>query len=225
MRNSRRLKQARREARRLGVSVPRHIPVGTAPDEYAFRSEREVASRSLALDCVNSTAFGLSKEKAALWLTRHDLTSFLTQEETRFLQTPDVPRKELEAVFAGRPASAEGNAIRVRIEALWALAWALGLVQAVSWDRYCADYLTSLFPDHRGDPDPADFYERAQLRSKEEILLQADIAVCLHWAVHEAGLGRRAYPFSVRAYVIEQRRRALNWILSDAPWDEVPMDT
>ncbi len=66
---------------------------------------------------------------------------------------------------------------------------------------------------------------KARLRSDDQIVSAADLAYCLHWAIRQSELEGKRPPGKVPPYVVVERRRALEWLLSDEDWDDVPLDT
>jgi hypothetical protein len=70
-----------------------------------------------------------------------------------------------------------------------------------------------------------EYKARVKLRTLEDIVIASDLAYCLHWAVTQACLENNMLPGNVDPYVIIERRRAFDWMLSLEDWDEVNLDT
>jgi hypothetical protein len=47
----------------------------------------------------------------------------------------------------------------------------------------------------------------------------------MHWAIFESQLKGEFADHPLPAYLVVERRRALEWCFSDSPWDEVSLDT
>jgi hypothetical protein len=80
-------------------------------------------------------------------------------------------------------------------------------------------------PDLKGNASSADFQSNAKLRPDEEIAAACDLAYCIHWAVRQSHLKGVKMSGKVQPYVVVERRRALEWLLTDASWEEVALDT
>jgi hypothetical protein len=102
--------QSLAEARRLNYPVNVNLP---ALDEVlGLRGIADVGRRLLSLHTVVATSYGFPKEKALQWLHQEDLADALTVEEGIYLKT--------------KTTAAQNNAMQWQVEALWALAWAVG---------------------------------------------------------------------------------------------------
>ncbi len=112
-----------------------------------------------------------------------------------------------------------------QVEALNAFAWVLGFVPEMPFDRECVDDLITVFPDLKAGASSSDYRNDARLRLSSEAFEALDLAYCLHWAVVDAQLNGRSSPRSNDAYIIVERRRALEWMMSDVEWDDVSLDT
>ena len=83
-----------------------------------------------------------------------------------------------------------------------------------------------VLPDLKADEPTTRLRVRAgSLRSAEEILSALDISYCLHWAIRDAALTCSPAPAKLTGYVIVERRRALEWLVSEEGWDELTLDT
>jgi hypothetical protein len=108
---------------------------------------------------------------------------------------------------------------------MWALAWAIGIARELNFSKECDSNFVLLLPNLKQNQTSADFRRKALLRSDDQIVLAADLAYCLHWAIRQSELQRKRPPGKVPPYVVVERRRALDWLLSDDEWDEVSLDT
>lgn len=63
------------------------------------------------------------------------------------------------------------------------------------------------------------------LRSESEIIAAGDLSYRIHWAVINSQIHHKNPPGLVPAYVVVERRRALEWILQENDWDDVVLDT
>jgi len=200
--------RSRRLARRLGYGkVPDDVP-----DPYVgkLRSAEAILDRALVLNVVISCAYGLSTLEALDWLRRHDLLDLLTDDERDFLE--DV----------SEGIRVEELARKLQVESLFALVWALSLVDELDFDRGCGDEVTRVMPDVSADTGDAgdagdgvvasELWTAGTLREADELYEAFDLATVLASALGDEDLQLGLSPGNVEPYVVWERRRALRWI-------------
>jgi hypothetical protein len=71
------------------------------------------------------------------------------------------------------------------------------------------------------------FRKKAKLRSKKEILDQADLILRLDWACVSARVKGEPAPGKLDKGVVFERHHSLNWLISylNQNWDDVTTDT
>lgn len=193
---------------KLGYRTNPSLPLLDPID--SVRSEEEVVSRLLVLHCVVAVAFGFDPTLARRWLATEGIDGRLTDDERRFLAGATAP---------------ERNRRQVEVEGALALAWSLSLVDSIEYDRPAPDSFVEVLPDLRILESAVGVRGRARIRSVNLILAECDLAYLLHWSIRDTQLRSEPASGTVLPYVVEQRRRSLEWILSDCPWEEVPLDT
>jgi len=193
-------------ARNLGYSTNPSLPFLTHTD---IRPLEVVVDRALCLNTVVACACGFSRARACEWLHREKLEYALTTHEESFLK------------------SAYGADVQfqIRVEGLWALAYVLSIVDVLDFGSYCDARLVTLMPDLKRNASASTFRRIATFRAGDQILQALDTAYCLHWAIRDAELRGDTPPGHVEPYVVIERRRALEWCLSEDDWEEVNMDT
>lgn len=172
------------------------------------RSKDEIVNRIFGILSLAASAYGLDRKKALAWLEREGSLDSLTSTERSFLggsQMPPTPFME-------------------QIEGMWALCWAIRVVTDLDFSQPCSGDFVKLLPDLNKNEAGAAFRGKAVLRDSEEVIAKCDLAYCLHWGVVHAGLTGKLKK-AIRPYVIVERRRSLEWLLSDESWDEVALDT
>ena len=195
----------------LGYQFNPNLPV--LDEVQVQRNCTEVSNRILSLYACVACAYGFSKATAIEWLKREQLWESLTESERQFLE--------------GR-AESSTSTIQWQVEALWSLTWTAGYHDDLDFSRPCPDSFIQLFPDLKKGEDTASFKAKCQLRPSEAIIEKLDLSYCLHWAVRDFELSGRETgrgPNKVEGQVIVERRRALEWIISDDDWDDVSLDT
>jgi len=196
-----------RAAKQLGVDMSPTLPLLDAGHE--MRSVDETTSRILAMHAVAATAYGFDKAKAIAWLNKEALTNSLSEEEKLFL---------FEGV--GQP-----DRFKVQVEAMWALAWAVGIVSELDFAKHCDDRFVTMLPNLKQSQSSADFRKKANPRPLAQVVAACDLAYCLHWAIRQSELTGKWSPGHLDPDVIVERRRALEWLLSKEAWDAIVLDT
>jgi hypothetical protein len=195
------------EARRLGYATNPSLPLLDA--DLSVRPKEQIILRALTLHSVVAASYGFPKERSLEWLHQEHLTDSLTAKERAFLigAVTEVVRFQVQA------------------ECLWIFAWALGKVERLDFSQPAADYLVTVYPDLKKGESSARWRENLHLRPQAEILAAGDLAYCLHWAINQDRIDGRKSAGPLKPYIIVERRRALEWSLSRAEWDEVQLDT
>jgi hypothetical protein len=196
------------EVRRLGYLENPDLPLGAA--EIVFRTRDEIVDRALALSCAVAVANNSNPAVALAWLEREGLLASLTDAERHWLTRPS---EHARARFSAQE------------EALLSLVWSLSFARSLDFTRYCDPSLAAYFPKIRDGESSERFRDAAVLREATELASMVDLAYCLHWSIRDSQLRRRPTPGVVEPYVVEERRRGLEWLVSDQGWDEISLDT
>jgi hypothetical protein len=195
------------EARRLGYATNPSLPLLDA--NLCLRLKNQITLRALTLHCVVAASHGFPKERSLEWLHREHLTDSLAPKERAFLIGPVT----------------DAIQFQVQGECLWVFAWVLGRVERLDFAQPAPDYLVTLYPDLKKSESSAQWREHLSLRPQAEVLAACDLAYCLHWAINQSRVNGRKRTASLKPYVIVERRRALEWLLGQAEWDDVELDT
>ena len=193
------------EARRLGCELNPGLPL--LDSDLRLRSQDDAVRRCLARYAAVAVAYGFGRRPAKKWLKRERLTDALAGTELAVLKGGDA------------------DFLRPGVESLWAFCWAFGLVERLDYSAICGDNLITLLPDLKSAEPSAPFFDKARLRPLEEVAGAVDLAYSLHWALAEAGLTGGATLGRVSPLVVVERRHALEWLIGDEDWDDVPLDT
>jgi len=208
-------RRSRAELARYGIAVPADLPVLFEPDQLArLRSAEDATARAVALYAVIAVREGAPADTVRESLDERGLTGWLTDRERRFIAQP----------------ADEGELAQIswRVEALAALAWALGLVQELPLEGaegIPADVFASIDPDgSRGHRD-----QDVQLRPVEQLADRLDLFYCAHWAAREHQLTGHFNPWPAQIVpgAIEERRHGLEWLFAerDLDWEDVDLST
>ncbi|AHE54532.1 DUF4272 domain-containing protein [Sphingomonas sanxanigenens] len=198
----------------FGLRSPDSLPPVIGAGEVVFRPAAEVAARASALMAVAVRAEGQNEGDPlppALILGRIPLAeSALSPGERAFL-FDDAPEGQ-----------AVANALW-RYEALTALLWALGEIDALpALSGICDVPHVAGLMVQRGAALATD----AKLRDPAEILDALDLTFRLHWSLVDARQKETDIPGLVPG-VIAERHHAFNWLVRyhDAAWDDVQTPT
>jgi hypothetical protein len=194
-------------AAKAGLSIPAHLP--RLEDGLILRSRDDAVSRLLCLTAIGAASYGFDKAKSLAWLRQERLEAGLTKGEVAFLHEGE-----------GLP-----QLFQVQIEGMWALAWALNFVAILDFWKNCDSRFVTMLPNLKANEAGDKWRLNARLRQPHEVIAACDLAYCLHWAVRQAEIERKPAPGNLKPYVVVERRRALEWLLSDEPWDGISLDT
>jgi hypothetical protein len=192
---------------KAGLAIPLHLPL--LEDGLELRNQDDAISRMLCLTAIGAASYGFEKAKALAWLRQEELDATLVKGEMAFLQQG-----------VGSP-----QVFQVQIEGLWALAWALSLVPTLNFWEDCDNRFATLLPNLKIRESSDEWRRRAHYRTPYEIIAACDLAYCLHWAVRQAEIDGKPSPAGLKPYVVIERRRALEWLLSSHAWDAISLDT
>lgn len=195
------------KAEQLGYPTNQNLPPRDKPS--AVRSEDDIFRRMMCVFITSACAYGVDREDGLDWLKREGFADALTPHEKEFLDGEDGKLETFQS----------------RVEALFVLAWSLSYVRHLDYREGSDDDFVHLFPNLKTGQTAASMREKARLRPLDLIFKHLDLAYCLHWAIVDARVNGKKMPGDAHPAVIEQRRWALEWLLEDVPWDDVPMDT
>lgn len=173
------------------------------------RTADEIIGRALCIHALAACAYGFNNKKAMAWLEREGLWSSLTMQEILFLDKLDGPRTRYQH----------------RVEALWAMSWSLSIVSKMDLLVGCDPSFVLILPNLKSNESSLEYKSKAKLRDEIEIVSRADLMYCLHWSLQNAAITHSHASPRIPLYAVEQRRLALDWILSSEEWEEISLDT
>ena len=209
------------QLRRLDLpSPPPNYPLIWEPgDTVELRPPSQVEGRTAILNVVLARCFGMPGEAAMAWLLDAHLLDDLTKPEWSFVATGEGDQRS----FA------------LHLEALYALAWLLGLVPHLDPTEPAPDGLVAQLPHLPSKETFSGWSTRTipTMRSAVEAAIVLDLFYCLDWSYLEAERRRIRLPGLIDSNAIGQRRWALEWAVvlhgpyQSAPcgWEEVDLST
>jgi len=199
--------QSLRLASGMGIPINQSLPLLDMPKQ--LQPIEAVIERVLCLHVVAAVAYGFHREKAKAWVHREEIYLCLTTAEREFLGS----------------GIGDAGQFKMQIEGMWALSWAMLLVPELDFLKVCDSQFVTILPDLRISESSERIRRTAKLRDIDEIFLKCDLAYCLHWAIREAEISPSMQVPRIAAYVVVERRRALEWLLTTVNWDDLPLDT
>jgi hypothetical protein len=211
-------------ARLGGLGLPYPPPqfptVWLAGDRVALRTLAEIEARAAILNVVLARSFGMPPQFAVDWLTEAALVEHVTPPEWAFVNGAEADH---------------ARSFALHLEAVFALAWLLGIAMDLDPARPAADGLLARMPDLHAGESYEDWRRRTLtgLRAPVDAAAQLDLYYCLDWAYVEAERHGAVPPGMVDSNALGQRRWVLEWaVLFTGPlhgahpgWEEVDLST
>ncbi|WP_380705334.1 DUF4272 domain-containing protein [Salinithrix halophila] len=201
--------------RQQGVPVDETLPVIEREGDVHLRNAEETAARSVILYALQGVIFHDDPARVVRWVEKEGLWAQISPEEKPIFQLPvsslDPAEKERQLN------ELESHPLTWRMEALWALLWALGKAEKLGFpaEECDAPLVKECLP---GLDEPVRPYlEEARLRPVSEILDELDWLRRLLWAGEQRKEGEPV-PGGYEPAVAWQWHEALNWLINDQDW-------
>src|SRR5262245_20386885 len=209
------------QLREVGLPTPpADYPLVWDPgDTVELRSMEELQGRTAILNVVLARCFGMPSEAAMAWLLDAHLLESLTKPEWSF------------------DASGEGDhrSFALHLEALYAMAWLLGLVPKLDPTSPAPDELVGTLPHLPSKEAYPAWLERTRPLPcpAPEAAVALDLFYCLDWVHMDAERRRVRLPGLIDSHAIGQRRWAFEWAVimrgryqpPPCGWEEVDLST
>jgi len=209
------------ELYRLGLPLPPpEYPLVWEPgDTVELRPRTEIEDRLAVLTIVLGRAFGMGPARAMQWLLDAGLVTRLTTPESSF-------------VLAGE---GDSRIFSLHLEAVYALAWVLGIALDLDPLAPSADGLVDRLPNLPAGETYEQWRSRTLTAPREprEVATALDRYYCFDWAYLEAERQSLNLPGLVDSNAIGQRRWALEWAVvfhgpyhdPPAAWEQIDLST
>ncbi len=202
------------QLRRLDLPTPpAQFPLIWEPgDEVELRPPSELEGRAAILNVVYAKCYGMSSEAAMAWLLDAHLLDQLSKPEWSFLTAAE---------------DVTHPSFTLHLEAIYALAWLLGLVPELIQTEPAPGSLMEKLPHLPSRESFMSWRDRANpmVAPAPEAAAGLDLIYCLDWAYVEAERRRIRLPGLIDSRTIAQRRWALEWaVLFHGPYQEPPVD-
>ncbi len=192
-----------------GIPFIDWLPLTESEDEVEPRKNEEIGERVICPFCLTGTSFPEGETVFIDYLKQHNLWESLSREEKTYLSNPTYGNQ------------AQINATW-RIEALFLLAWAVGLVPELPFPPNEADINDFIDSLPSSNEDPHEFIKSLELRQISEIMDASDLIYRLHWASRQSDC-----PSEIDGGVVREWHHAINWLTNydGESWDWVATDT
>lgn len=194
----------------LGIDVPASLPPLVCEKELVLRSDEAIAGRAHALLLCALRAESCLSERP---MSVEELLSKIPDAEGQ-LTPAEQAYLDLEA-----PTQHQSVQLMWRYEAVYLLAWALGLVKDLPYPAQACDAgeCVRLLPE----------FQKGKARPSGDILDALDLHYRLHWAIRQRRLKEQPEAEGLDAGVVSERHHTLNWLVNfqHAAWDDVDTPT
>ena len=199
-----------------GITAASTLPPVIAESEVILRSTAAVAERAIALFAVAVRAESLASNSPMAGdeiLQRLGLTeSALSPAEYRFI-LDRMPTQNDIVKFGWC------------YECANILAWSVGVIDKLPFPGAICD--VELIAQKLLKLGASGMQQAARMRPVSEVLDCLDLHLRLHWITRQTQVDKKAMPAGLEAGVIQERHRALNWLVQfeSADWDAVDTPT
>jgi hypothetical protein len=181
-------------------------------NEVTIRTQDEVVGRALALCYIGLKSEGLEQKQLDKMDKDFNIMAKLTANEKEYATTRlSTEQQKTDANW--------------RYESLHVMLWALGFIDTLSYPDQMCNVANDVKIIH--DLTEQQFRQKAKLRTKKEILDQADLILRLDWACVSARVTDQPVPDNLDKGIVFERHHSLNWLINylKQDWDDITTDT
>jgi Domain of unknown function (DUF4272) len=208
--------QSVRRLRRWRLADPGSLPLHRDEDFAWVRDAGTVADRCHAIAAALALAHRAPPQTIRDAIGEHELAPSMGTRELELLRVlegdEDADQAALQQLLVD---------IAWREEALHALLWVLGLVEDLPPDRMCPKQ--PVYEQLAPGLDPRRARDDLRMRPLSEIAAMLDFYYCLHWHARKAQYHGDVWDYQIAPGVVLERRRALEWLFQDVPWEDVDL--
>ena len=204
--------QRRRKEKNNSILRTKNIEVSKSlkciynDDEIVLKSKEEICKRAIASLLViqlsydaRTPNYNSARDYVNKMLENYGVTKYVNAKEYRILTGNYTEQDLIDMDWA--------------YEAYWSICWCLGLVRDITDASTTCDcnYAINLVASSSNFDD---FFNKCNLRSKEEILDMEDLYLRYTWAINEKKINNRASIGNLIPSNVIERRRGLEWVIS-----------
>ncbi|MBB3701550.1 DUF4272 domain-containing protein [Flammeovirga yaeyamensis] len=212
--------QKERRAKSEKVCESNGVPIYKNPNslfiapekELELRTKDEIVDRAIALLYLGLKSEGLEQVH-------------LDKMEEDYGVSSKLSPSEKEYAYSTNPTNQQRTDANWRYESLHVLLWSLGYIDELIYPNQMCNVADDVKIIYELGPDK--FRTQSKLRSKAEILDQADLILRLDWACVSARVKNEVAPGGLNSSVVYERHYALNWLIKylNQDWDNISTDT
>jgi Domain of unknown function (DUF4272) len=181
-------------------------------EKVTIRTKDEVVDRAIALCYLELKSEKADKKMLAEFDKKYNVLAKLTPIEKEF-------------ALADNPTEQQMTNANWRAESYHVMLWALGYIDKLKY----ANEVCTVSDDvkHLFSKSEKEFRNKAKLRSKTEILDEADLILRIDWACVNARVKNESAPSELNSSIVYERHYSLNWLTNfmNQNWDDVSTDT
>ncbi|MCR5608580.1 MAG: DUF4272 domain-containing protein [Lachnospiraceae bacterium] len=186
-------------------------------DEVSLRDIKDVAKRAVTCFFTVQIACDIAND------SYQESIEFFKPLYDSFGLTDCLNSKE-KRIYDGSYSEQDAIDMDWAYESFWALCWCLSLVDDITDADGICDCMEAI-SFVKGTNSIDEFLEKCTLKSKEEILDMHDLYYRYNWAINNAKVNPDASIGDLDSSVVIERRRALEWILTDIDdWYDLSLD-
>jgi hypothetical protein len=208
--------QSVRRLRRWKLSDPGSLPLHGNDDFEWVRAPAAVADRCHAIAAALALAHRAPVQTVRGAIDEYGLEPSMGTRELELLRVLEGDEDRDEAALQQLLVD-----IAWREEALHALLWTLRLVDDLPPDQMCPKQ--PVYEQLAPGLDPGKAREDQRMRPLTEIAAMLDLYYCLHWHARKAQYHGDVWDYQIAPGVVLERRRALEWLFQDVPWEDVDL--
>jgi hypothetical protein len=207
-----RKKESIRYCQSYKIPTIEHLPCIESEFNVKIRSKEDVIHRALALSYLGLKSEGVEKKLLVDYNKKYNISPYFTKVEKQYVNSLN-------------PTEQQKTNANWRYESLHVLLWSLSYIDSLKYpNEMCnvGDDIMIIF-----EKSLKEFSDKAILRSKSEILNQADLIYRINWACVNARVKKKSPPSNLNSSIVYERHLTLNWLINymNQIWDEVSTDT
>lgn len=185
------------------------LPLIDELPEEKWKTAQQIARRLIVLYTLTGLSHDADSKKLLAWLESESLGDEILDDERKYFEKKELSKKDIIRLSWNQ-------------ESLFTLAWCLGLQRELPLPDREAD-LSSIFAKIPPQIAASKFVVQSKRIERRRILQEADLYYCYHWATRHPE--KWTHPVSLSLDVVIERRRALDWVISDERFNEIALDT
>lgn len=192
-----------------GIPYLPQLPLIDELPKEKWKTAQQIARRLIVRYSLTGLSHDAEPKKLLAWLESESLDDEILNDERKYFEKKELSKKDIIRLSWNQ-------------ESLLTLAWCLGLLSELPLPDLEAD-LSSIFPKIPPQIEVSKFATQSKRIDLRRILEEADLYYCYHWATRHPE--KWTHPVSLNLDVVIERRRALDWVISDKRFNEVTLDT